>query len=89
MGEGIPWLGFTVWPQLRRLKRRQGLHFRRRFQAALQAVRMGALPAAQVTTSVQSWVNHVRYGNTIGLRKAVLGHHDEGADAPRMANGTD
>jgi hypothetical protein len=25
-----------------------------------------------VLASVQGWVNHTRYGNTIGLRKAVL-----------------
>ena len=30
-------------------------------------------PLASVTTSVQGWVNHVRYGNTVGLRKAVSG----------------
>jgi hypothetical protein len=25
-----------------------------------------------VVASVQSWVNHTRYGNTTGLRKAVF-----------------
>ena len=32
------------------------------------------IPLARVTASVQGWVNHVRYGNTMGLRKAVLWH---------------
>jgi hypothetical protein len=27
----------------------------------------------KITASVQGWVNHVRYGNTVGLRKAMLG----------------
>jgi hypothetical protein len=27
----------------------------------------------QLTASTQGWANHARYGNTVGLRKAVLG----------------
>ncbi len=27
---------------------------------------------ANLTVSVRGWVNHVRYGNTVGLRKAIL-----------------
>jgi hypothetical protein len=33
-----------------------------------------AIPLPRVTASVQGWVNHVRYGNTMGLRKAMLWH---------------
>ncbi len=36
------------------------------------AVRRPATSHAQLTASVQGWVNHVRYGNTVGLRKGVL-----------------
>ena len=32
----------------------------------------GALPDALHAT-VRGWINHVRYANTLGLRKAVLG----------------
>jgi hypothetical protein len=31
------------------------------------------VPAARIAASVRGWVNHARHGNTIGLRKAVLG----------------
>jgi retron-type reverse transcriptase len=72
VGEGIPFLGFVVFPQRRRLKRRKGIYFRRRFIALLRAWARGEIPAWQVSASVQGWVNHVRYGNTIGLRRAVL-----------------
>ena len=37
------------------------------------AYRQGEVPLDKVTRSVQGWVNHIRYGNTVGLRKAVLG----------------
>jgi RNA-directed DNA polymerase len=71
--EGIPFLGFVVYPQRRRLKRRKGIHFQRKLQHLMAAYYAGKVPPAQITPSVQGWVNHVRYGNTVGLRKAVLG----------------
>ena len=70
--EGIPFLGFVTWPQRRRLKRRKGLYFRRRLWRLAAAYRAGAIPLAQLTGRVQGWINHVRFGNTVGLRKAVL-----------------
>jgi hypothetical protein len=71
--EGIPFLGFVVYPDRRRLKRRKGIQFRRRFRDLLQRYAGGEVSLEQVTASAQGWVNHTRYGNTVGLRKAVLG----------------
>jgi hypothetical protein len=71
--EGIPWLGFAVYPDRRRLKRRKGVEFRRRFRELVADYQAGRIPLGRVTASVKGWVNHARYGNTVGLRKAVLG----------------
>ncbi|MEW5957178.1 MAG: reverse transcriptase domain-containing protein [Chloroflexota bacterium] len=71
--EGIPFLGFVVYPDRRRLKRRKGIHFWRRLRRLIAAYEAGEIPLETVSVSVQGWVNHVRYGNTVGLRKAVLG----------------
>lgn len=73
VSEGIPFLGFTIYPERRRLKRRKGVYFQRRFTRLVEAYANGAITLEQLTATVQGWVNHVRYGNTIGLRKAVLG----------------
>jgi hypothetical protein len=73
--EGIPFLGFVVYPDRRRLKRRKGVYFRRRLLRQIEAYRKGDVTLDQVTASVKGWVNHVRYGNTVGLRKAIL-HQD-------------
>lgn len=73
VAEGIPFLGFTVFPQGRRLKRRKGIYFQRKLHHLMAAYLAGEVPLAQVTASVRGWANHVRYGNTMGLRKAVLG----------------
>ena len=72
VAEGIPFLGFNVFPQRRRLKRRKGITFRRRFRRLVRDYANGIISLQQLTASVQGWVNHARYGNTAGLRKAVL-----------------
>ena len=70
--EGIPFLGVTVFPTHRRLKRRKGTAFQRKFQQLLREYAEGEILHAQLTASVQGWVNHVRYGNTWGLRRSIL-----------------
>jgi hypothetical protein len=72
VGEGIPFLGFTVFPDRRRLKRRKGVRFQRRLRGLLAAYEADLLPAEGVAATIEGWVNHVRYGNTVGLRRAVL-----------------
>ncbi len=72
VSKGIPFLGFQIFPERRRLKRRKGIHFRRKFQHLLEDYADGAITLEQVTASVQGWVNHTRYANTIGLRKSIL-----------------
>ena len=65
--EGISFLGFIVFPDRRRLKARRGWSYRRKLKALAQHA-----PPEEVHASLQGWINHVRYGNTVGLRKAVL-----------------
>jgi RNA-directed DNA polymerase len=70
--KGISFLGFRTFPDRRRLKRRKGIYFQRKFNRLVAAYADGAISLAQLTASVQGWVNHTRYGNTIGLRKAIV-----------------
>lgn len=70
--EGIPFLGFVVHPERRRLKRHKGIQYRRRFRILVYRYLAGEVPLECVTASVQGWANHARYGNTAGLRKAIL-----------------
>ena len=65
--EGIPFLGFVVYPEVRRLKRRKGIYYQRKLCALLRAYQRGEIPLEEVSASVQGWVEHARYGNTIGL----------------------
>lgn len=71
--EGIPFLGFTTFPDRRRLKRRKGVHYQRRLQRMVQSYNAGETPLQTVKDSIRGWVNHAQHANTTGLRKAILG----------------
>jgi RNA-directed DNA polymerase len=77
--EGIPFLGFEVYPAYRRLKKRKGIHFRRKLQYLLKIGDREKMEA-----SLRGWVNHARFGNTYGLRRAVFADcgilFEEGSD---------
>jgi RNA-directed DNA polymerase len=70
--EGFPFLGFVVYPHKRRLKRRKGIAYARKFRVLVQDYAAGRIPLDRVTASVQGWANHACYGDTLGLRQAVL-----------------
>ena len=70
---GLPFLGFTIYPHRRRLKRRKGIHFQRKLRRLLAQCEAGEIPISSVTASVRSWASHAAHGNTVGLRKAILG----------------
>ena len=71
--EGLPFLGFTVFPGHRRLKAQKAVSFRRKFKRLVNALTAGQIGLEGLHASVRGWVNHVRYGDTWGLRRAVLG----------------
>lgn len=71
--EGLPFLGFVVYPDRRALKRRKGVAFARRFRALYAAWQAGEIPLARLTAAAQGWANHARYGETWALRRAILG----------------
>ncbi len=73
--DGIPWLGFVVYPTHRRLKRRNAVNFTRRLQHNIDLYESGQLSFAELDTSVQGWINHVRYADTWGLRRHLFDSH--------------
>ncbi|MBI5304349.1 MAG: RNA-dependent DNA polymerase [Chloroflexi bacterium] len=69
---GMPFLGFTIYPTHRRLKRRNGIAFQRRLCERMREYAVGRISLDCLTASVLGWVNHARFGDTRGLRRAVL-----------------
>lgn len=70
--EGFGFLGFQVFPEARRLKARKARQFRRRLGGLVRGLRAGEKQLAAVLERCRGWANHAGYGNTIGLRRAVL-----------------
>jgi len=70
--EGIPFLGFRVYVDHRRLKRVKGVAFARRWRALLHAFAAGEITQERLQASLQGWVAHASHGNTYGLRRALI-----------------
>ena len=70
--EGIPWLGFVVYPTRIRLKRRKGVAFRRSLRAQVAEVRRGELEWPAMMDSIRGWAEHARHGDTLGLRRSLF-----------------
>jgi len=68
---GIPWLGFVVYPTHRRVKARKVRSATKHLGERLDAYRSGAISFAEFDACVQGRINHVRYADTWGLRKAM------------------
>ena len=65
--DGIRFLGFVIYPDYRLLKRKKGISFQRKLKKLVNTA-----SDEKIEASVQGWINHVRYGDTWGLRKAIL-----------------
>jgi RNA-directed DNA polymerase len=70
--EGIPFLGFVVYPTHRRVKRRNVVNYRRRLKQLVAGWVAGEHTQEAVVASLTGWINHARYGDTWGLRRDVL-----------------
>ncbi len=79
---GIPWLGFVVYPDHRRLKARKAVHATRRLGERFEEWRTGRISFGEFDASVQGWINHVRYADSWGLRQHILGKLAWGPDGP-------
>jgi RNA-directed DNA polymerase len=72
VGQGIPFLGFTVYPDHRRLKRRTGIRYRRRLNTLYMQYRQGEIARVALDASVRAWVGHAMHGDTWALRTKLF-----------------
>jgi RNA-directed DNA polymerase len=73
VSEGIPFLGFRVFPHCRRLLSKSVKRARRRLQRLADASRSGQIDMKTVSRSVAAWIAHAAHGDTMGLRRRLLG----------------
>ena len=72
---GIPFLGFIIYPDHRRLKKRRGIAFQRRFRHRYKRWVKGEIERKPLDDSARSWAAHAAWGDTFGLRGSVLGKY--------------
>ncbi len=70
--DGIPSLGFIVYPQFRKIKARKVRYSNRRLNHRYHAYCNNQISFAEFNSSVQGWINHVRFADSWGLREQVL-----------------
>jgi RNA-directed DNA polymerase len=69
---GVTFLGFVIFPDHRRLKRRKGIAYQRHLKSLAVQYRAGEIEWKDVNASVQSWIGHVSHGDTWGLRRSIF-----------------
>jgi RNA-directed DNA polymerase len=69
---GIPFLGFLVFPDHRRLRRDNGVFFQRRLERLLRRYAAGRLSRESLDASVRGWIGHAAHGDTWHLRWSIL-----------------
>ena len=69
---GFPFVGWTVTPAQRRLRRRNVVRFRRRYRARLAAYAAGEIDLDHLTATVRGWIGHAKHGSTRSLRNVIL-----------------
>jgi hypothetical protein len=70
--QGIPFLGFTVYPNHRRLKSSKGIRYRRHLKSLYQHYKLAKISREKGRASVMAWLGHVQYGDTYQLRKKLF-----------------
>lgn len=70
--QGIPFLGFTLYPSHRRLKRSKGLQYRRHLKTLYRQYQRGEISREQGRASIMAWLGHVQHGDTYGLRRKLF-----------------
>lgn len=69
---GVPYLGFRLYANHRRLKRKNGVNFQRRLRRFYKAYARGELSREELNQRVQGWIAHVEKADTWGLRASLF-----------------
>lgn len=73
VSNGVPFLGFRLFPHKRRLKTRNARAFEKRLRRYQREFRQERLTFDDLNRRVRGWVAHCSHGDTRGLRRRILG----------------
>lgn len=69
---GVPFLGFQVFPNYRRLKSSNGYAFQRRLKNMLISLAHGGMTRRDFESRLTAWINHANTGDTWNLKRSLL-----------------
>jgi len=72
VSQGTPFLGFTVFPDHRRLKCSKGIGYRRHLHTLYGQYKRGEIQREKLDASVRAWIGHAIHGDTWGLRTKLF-----------------
>ncbi|MBI2026649.1 MAG: group II intron reverse transcriptase domain-containing protein [Deltaproteobacteria bacterium] len=70
--EGIPFLGFRIFPNLIRLQRRNLVRWRRKMRTRQKQYGQGFISEETLIASVQSMIAHISHGSSMSLRRKEI-----------------
>jgi len=70
--DGVPFLGFRIFPNLIRLQRKSLTRFKRRLRSHESAYVRGDMDIESLTCSIQSMIAHMSHADTLSLRRSLL-----------------
>ena len=82
--EGIPWLGFRVFPGTVRLKHESKVRFYKKLSASMTGASKSPWDERDEVARAASLCGHVAHANTRSLRRAMIAGHLRKTDSPRM-----
>jgi len=69
---GIPFLGFTIFPDHRLLKRTKGITYRRHLKTLWRRYQVGQITREKGRASIMAWLGHIQHGDTWRLRRKLF-----------------
>lgn len=69
---GVPFLGYRVWAEHRRVLRANVVAGRRRLRLAAGLVAQGRLPVQSALDGLKSWFAHLAHADSYQLRRQLL-----------------
>lgn len=75
--QGIPFLGFRVFPGVIKIKRENWRRFQKKFQKRQRQFASREIDASDFTRSIASLIGYLRHGDTWWLRKQFFGQYTQ------------
>ncbi|QKQ98170.1 RNA-dependent DNA polymerase [Candidatus Nanohaloarchaea archaeon] len=73
VNKGLTFLGYRIFPQHRKLRKRNKKKFRQRLENQKRALEKGEIDFSELKDSIDSWRGHANHADTENLREEVIG----------------